>query len=380
MLLELTREGAIITTEVFYTTTGDTSNQMRHPSDSYADPGVYEQLDLEERIKVIGRRYLWVIDFDGTAGDTFTDSPAGGNVEQNYEYTLDQIFGSRVLGTYRAQGGLRNRAPAEVISELHDAHDDVPELAYRHLQANGDELRSVMKTTVANLDVWEVDPLTAATEVYIRQDLINSLGHIGLKHDDGEVWPRMCNGFGELWDAIHDLNHADLGFHIDTAVLSSGYTEYIELCFEAWGRPQPDIWVTDDQIRGRKYPKDIRARVKPATFGLALVHQLWLQRYGLSGHAFWSQKFPSQDSPKWLDIALEPRSRISCWGDSLSKDGALAKAGRVSFGHFNPEAKDLEPNKYLSFSDWRDISDILRSNIPALTAGAPIAHILGIID
>jgi hypothetical protein len=309
--------------------------------------------------------YEFGIDFDGTMGRTFDPSPDGVGVEENYEDTLKQIFGETILATYLSEGGLQNRAPAEVIHDLYQLHPEVLEMAASHASQNHDELSSVMPLTAPLLDVWDTDPLKAATETYIRQDLINSLDHIGLLNEDGLPWPRPCNGFDSFWKTIEALNQAEMGFRINTAVISSGYIDYITKAFGVWGLEVPDIWVTDDNTRARKYPADMNARVKPAPFGIALAHHQWLKMHGQTGPDF------------SIETVIKSKDRMFYFGDGLSKDGQLAARSRIGFGHYDETTDGLSfTGEYLRFNDWRDIEHCLVDNVDALVAGRALTAIL----
>lgn len=313
------------------------------------------------------REYCVDLDFDGNMGFTFDPSPDGIGVEENYEDTLGRIFGEDILNTYKDEGGLDNRAPSQVIERLWVVHPEVIPLARRHLARTRTELESVMPRTRGYLDLWDTDPLKAATEVYIRQDLISSLGHLGLEHDDGTLWPRPCTGFDDFWRTLQQLNRANLGFHITTAVISSGYDEYIQKVFdEVWGLPRPDIWVTDDTTRSRPHPADHLRRVKPAPFGIALAHQEWLKRYGLSGEGF--------DMKKVRDSKL----RMVSFGDGAPKDGQMAARSRIGFGHFNRYLDGVADGEYTAFGDWRIIEKRLVDGVDALARGEPLAAVLGL--
>lgn len=319
-------------------------------------PFIPSELSIEDS-------YLCVFDFDGTVGATFETSPLGSDVEQNYRQTLGQIFGPEILQTYEDQGGLRNRAPAEVIADLYEVHPSAIGLARAHYDENHELLESVMPLTKAQLLRWEEEPLKTATEVYIRQDLINSLEHVR-KYDDGAVWPRICDGFEILWNTLQQLNDSEPGFKIDTGIISSGYVEYITNCLDLWGLPYPDIWVTDDQTRSRKYPDDITRRVKPAPFAVALAHQKWLKIHGASGRNF------------GVAQALKSKERMFYFGDSLTKDGQMAERSRIGFGHFNPNTSTMVHDEVISFGDWREIERKLKDNVGKLAEHVAISTII----
>jgi hypothetical protein len=313
------------------------------------------------------RQYHLAFDFDGNMGDTFTPSPDGVGVEENYIDTLGQIFGPDILATYLEQG-LDNRAPSEVICDLAAIHPDVTQKAKAHLEQNLETLSAVMPRTVGKLATWDTTPRVAATEVYIRQDLINSLHHIGLPLEDGRLWPLPCTGFDSFWRAIQDINEANDRFNLTTSVISSGYDEYIDKVFRvAWELPSPDIWVTDDFTRSRPHPVDHLRRVKPAPLGIALAHHAWLKKNGLTGKDF------------DLISARHSKQRMAYFGDGAEKDGQMAARARVGFGLFNATTKGIVNGQYTEFGDWRDLEDRLLQAEPELRNGRPLSAALGLI-
>lgn len=309
--------------------------------------------------------YLLMFDFDGTMGQTFEASPSGIGVEENYVQTIEQIFGDEVLETYLVdQGGLQNRNPSEVIHDLYETHMELVELSKAHLEENYSDLSTVMPSTAHLLDYWEEDPLKATTEVYIRQDLINSLGHIGLRNTDGSVWPRPCKGFDSLWETIQELNASNRGFAINTAVISSGYTEYIEKTFDVWNLPYPDIFITDNETRSRKYPSDHLRRVKPAPFGVALAHQAWLKMYDKTGRHF------------DIKAAEDSKKRMFLFGDGLEKDGGMAERSKIGFGHFDPNTEEIQGGSHITFGNWSHIEQMIYNSASLMAGSVAAADII----
>lgn len=336
-----------------------------------------EHKNDRERLS-IESSYLFVFDFDGTMFQTFEPSPSGIGVEENYEKTLKEIFGPDILATYLADGGLDNRNPGEVIRDLLAKHPELIQRARAHLDANKDALLQTTPDTAHLLEAWETDPLRAATEVYIRQDLANSLDHIGLLNDDQTFWPRPTNNFIETWKTIDEINKQNLGFHIDTAILSSGYVDYIDKTLKTWSLQTPDVLVTDDQMRARPHPADIKRRVKPAPLGLALVHQKWLDLHGLDANTL-AQGAANKDGTvlttrQWAETT---RERMFMFGDSVGKDGAMAEKSHIGFAHYDLSASEFSFNgEYSSFNNWQDIAKILKKNRTAMKGAVAINTIM----
>lgn len=63
-------------------------------------------------------RTLIAMDFDGTVANTFSAPSSGIGVCEAYMYAVEETFGLAALEKYVAEGGLRNRAPVEVVRQL----------------------------------------------------------------------------------------------------------------------------------------------------------------------------------------------------------------------------------------------------------------------
>ena len=76
---------------------------------------------------------LFVLDFDGNLANTFAPSPNGIGVHKAYETAVFKLFGQSGLNKYLETGGLKNRAPGEVVEQLHG--EPSLELAQKLVQA-----------------------------------------------------------------------------------------------------------------------------------------------------------------------------------------------------------------------------------------------------
>jgi hypothetical protein len=207
---------------------------------------------------------------------------------------------------------------------------------------------------------------------------MNSLDHIGLINEDGTFWPRQTNNFIETWQTIQEINNQNLGFHIDTAILSSGYVEYIDKTLKTWGLQAPDIWVTDDQMRARPQPTDLDRRVKPAPLGVALAHQKWLNMYGLDADALAQgaadKKGEILTTRQWAEST---RQRMFMFGDSVAKDGGMAQRAHIGFAHYDPSVDEFSFNgEYNSFSNWQEIAERLKHSRTAMKGAVAINTIM----
>jgi len=293
--------------------------------------------------------YLLLFDYDKTLFDTGRPSPNGIGLEEGHEHAVQEIFGPPGLAIYRDEGGLKNRAPSEVVISLIEKDRRLIQQAReKHSQL----IRSSQKIPRALSEPWsETNPIPLLTEmlVYFKLDLF--LGEIGM--DWPQPYPGVCNFFQTAsYMALKE------NLPLQTGVLSSGHTSFIEGTLCRWGIPYPQIMVTDDNIRPLKYPKDPRDKVKPAPFIFRYLQSRWLKQ--LNGN--------SPIGPKQLQASL---SRIVYFGDDPLKDGGLAKNVGVPFGWFclgrtkstNPSPADL-PKSYFLFNDWNTLTGFIsQSNV-----------------
>jgi HAD superfamily hydrolase (TIGR01549 family) len=153
------------------------------------------------------------LDFDRTIAETFEEAFGARNVVTAYEYAIEDVFGEEGVVMYRSQGGLRNRAPMEIVMEL-----GVPK-----------------------------DRLIEMTNRMVERKLAYLLPAIGSKMESGELWPPLTKGFAEFWSATDELRaHGRLLI----AVVSNGHDAFINKAFDVHKLSRPDALVTDDDVRG----------------------------------------------------------------------------------------------------------------------------------
>lgn len=227
---------------------------------------------------------LLAADFDGTVALTFEKSPGGIGVTEACELAIEQIFGAQGLDDYKKSGGLRNRAPVEVIQQLApDAHGEV---------------------------------LAALVERFIELKLEVLISEIGTRFDDGSMWPRPTEGYMELLQAIEEAQK--YGVVIDHLILSSGHEGFIRRTYEKWGVRIPDYLLADETV-SRLHRGDSPRPVKPAPELIVMAHEMWAGSYGIHKPTL------SHDT-----------RRMHYVGDDPEKDGLMAWAAGVDFTLQNP--------------------------------------------
>ena len=310
--------------------------------------------------------YLFLFDYDGTIADTAALSPNGINVAEAYKKSIQAVFGERALKKYECNGGLRNRAPSEVVYELLDASEELRSHlianARRFYSEENDRLKQIVPVGKGvNIDSWDTRNIEQLlTEILVRQKLEYLLREVGkpLQGEQG-LWPKPMHGFMDFWNALYSCR-SNAEYKYSTAIVSSGHDEFINRTFRLWNLPLPDYMVTEDDIRGMIYPKELSRRFKPGQLQMALVHRAWLR---------------SIDIGAYDPIAiLESRKRMVYFGDHEEKDGGLARGTRIIFGHYlqgNQYSQmfsyDRE-NRVVTFTNWQSMipcllnDDIFKKN------------------
>lgn len=303
--------------------------------------------------------HLLSFDFDGSIARTFQPSPNGVGVHEAYALAIHDIFGSEGMQIYDNLNGLKNRAPTELTHLLLDnGSDELVQNATRFFTEQSHNLNGFVPPDKGVPLIWNSsDPYTVISELLVRQKLSYLLDQVGAESADGYMWPQPCRGFIPFWESVQELKENDIP--ITTAIISSGHQTFIEKFFDQWQLKQPDIMVTEDDIRGKRNPRDISRRVKPGQFPLAAAHLSWLKSLGYDLYSI---------NP---ELARETRNRIIYFGDDPIKDGKLAN-GRVVFGLMNEDEnlprENVVPNSF-RFHDWTQISDILNAHQSELKNG-----------
>jgi hypothetical protein len=312
-------------------------------------------------------RYLWSFDFDGTAAKTFEPSPAKIGVKEAYALAVKDVLGNRGLDIYNEKGCLKNQAPSELVASL--LGSPFRDSLFAHAKSFFETNQRYLLTQVpegkgVSLEQWKED-IGIVAELLVRQKLSYLLKQIGTTFPDGDTWPRPCNGFRDFWTTIQDLKKERLP--LDTSIISSGHDKFIKRTFQLWGLISPDILVTEDDIRGRKYPEEMERRVKPGQLQLALAHKKWLD---------------IQEIPFDPETVRQTRQEMMYFGDSYTHDGGLAAIAGIPFGWFNPDNKLPGEGRFnpetIVISNWREVASVLQSNQKALREGKPCNEIFAV--
>lgn len=247
-----------------------------------------EYSDIEKTPRMFWDAHLVGKDFDNTVALTFEPSPGRVGVNEAHEFTVEGLFGVAALQQYKDSGGLRSRAAREVVQELAPDADD-----------------------------GELDELT---QRFIDYKLDILLGEIGTTFPDGRVWPRPTQGYIEFRELVDKARYE--GWLIDDLILSSGHEPFIEKTYAAWGVGLPTFILGEDTVRklAPSMPPDQLVKPEPTLMELAL--RVWQRSYGI--------KFTH---------ALERNDleRVVYVGDSLEKDGQLARNSGIHFELLDPE-------------------------------------------
>lgn len=241
----------------------------------------------------------WLLDFDGTAFETRTPPMGGMGVPEAYEQAVTEVLGAPALQRYQEAGGLRNRAPSEVVREL------FPD--------------------------YELSEVNGLTDQLVVAKLKRLSPQVGMPMGDGGHWPPPCDRFLDFWKSLSE--YSDVGLAC-TAIVSSGHTELIERIWRFYGLRLPDVIVSDDTMRVLQRPPE--ELIKPDPYMLNLAIQLLREKLG--------------EKARGLSDGLH--QDVWYCGDDLRKDGEMARRAGVRFGHFDPESSSGLTSDGFQFSSW----------------------------
>lgn len=264
---------------------------------------------------------LAFFDFDGTIADTFTRCPRGAGVEEAYRIAVGTIFTDHGLGYYNDNGGLRNRAPGEVVLELLNYFGPRGQDLMKERIAGMNDILTKRRDELNQLGVYKFTGRVTsrnvgkvATELLVTLKLGVLMGQIGNELGGGFVWPKPIKSFTEFWHQVRTDES------IKTVVVSSGHRAFIDKFFQTYKLPPPHAMVTDDETRHLNPPVH-----KPDEH---------IVRLGIEA---------LQVDPVVHDRFL--------FGDDPNKDGELARRSGCEFVLIDPSNK--HPNHPNRVANWR---------------------------
>jgi FMN phosphatase YigB (HAD superfamily) len=182
----------------------------------------------------IDQTILLAIDFDGTTHDTLNEQAGIMNVDQVYVLAITKVLGQEAATAFASAGGSLNRSSLEITASLS------PNSSRPTIRSAADEIT--------------------------KQKLAILLNQIGTVLPDGQTWPPTVAGFEAAWQAINDGRRRPV-----TAIISAGYTNFIQACFEESGLPQPDCIVSSDTIESMALNLPLHRLSKPDSLFMRLA-------------------------------------------------------------------------------------------------------------
>lgn len=263
---------------------------------------------------------LLVFDFDGTVADTFTQSAGGMGVEQAVAHSLRDVLGEEAECYFLETGGLRNRAPSELIEGILSRGNCLGH-ARKFFDNHAANLSAyVPEGKGVPLEWVNGSSVGLIVELFVRRKLEIFSDHIS-DTPSSEAWPQPIDGFCEFWKGLGGSSEAV------TAILSSGHDFFIEKFFRLWSLPQPDFLLTDDDMRAR-VRCNLPVLEKPNPLLFTCLKRLVEAKVGQ------------------CEIA-------AYYGDSLEKDGEMAQRAGIPF-FWQRGQHDPHPD-IPSFSDWGEL-------------------------
>jgi len=273
---------------------------------------------------------LCVHDFDGNGFRTFDASPGNVNVHTACRQAVGDIFGSVILKFYDESGGLKNRAPVELMSDLLVKNPLLIDVAHNYYQSNRVALDSFMPEGKGFLLGWHTNPVMALAELFTRRKLQILTAEISAEQCGDDTWPQLTKNFDVFWREIKATPDSY------TAILSSGHDYFIKRVFDLWDLELPDVMVTDDDMRAIEQGNGI-APYKPDP---QLMYEVW-------------DRFESRTGLR------SDQYQTIYFGDDAEKDGGLAESAGVPFYHFG----DSDPKGFDTTKDWLDRVPLVGRNV-----------------
>lgn len=311
----------------------------------------------------LGKRYLIVSDFDDTLFRTSEPSPTGMTVQKAYIQSFDDIFGKGTGELFFSINGFHGEGPSQIIKTLLNTRGQslIDNASQVHREQNGNFPRIIPESQDGKIKWHNERPEMTLTPMLIIQKLSYLLREIGTLNKNGKPWPLPCEGVLDFFQSLDSLKKE--GVPIDFAIVSSGHESFIKRVLDAWNLPQPDILVTEDDLRLREFPKEAEIKFKPGVFPVALAHFAWLRNQGLTFSK---------------EIGLNTRTRIMHIGDTPTKDLVMADRAGIASNFLYPSTsweaiiEALITNKDLL--DSRPFSEIFATNRDGKENNIPLSN------
>jgi len=293
-------------------------------------------------------RYLIASDFDDTLFRTSKPSPTGITIQKAYVQGFDDIFGEGTGEWFFSRNGFHGESPSQIIKTFlittNGRH--AKNATHTYQEQNGNFPRIIPESRDGTIYWDKENPQTTLTSMLVISKLGYLLQEIGTRDQHGNPWPLPCEGVLDFFRALGDFK--EKGVPIDFAIISSGHEAFIRKALEVWNIPQPNILVTEDDVRVRQFPQDAENKFKPGVFPVALAHFKWLK---------------DQRIPVSKETGSETRTRIMHIGDNHTKDLVMA------------HRSGIKSNLLFPGTSWQSITDALTANRDLLD-GRPFAEVL----
>lgn len=317
---------------------------------------------------------MLLFDFDGTQFDTFASGPRGLGVREASYLAINDVLGESAALNYASRPELHNFAPTELVNLCRENgyREEIRKQAYNFYSSNKDSLSGLVPGGKGTALTWRQGENTGViSEMLVRQKLRYLLDQVGEKTTNGDLWPVPTRGFEDFWKNLISIQESIPGaFKVTTGIVSSGHETFIRKVFDKRQLKQPDIIVTEDDVRGRKNPpldnpREAIRRYKPGLLPIALGHREWLREQEMTGNNF------------SVSGAAQSRDRIIYFGDDLKKDGEMAFASRIFFGHYKYDAQSSlnSQSSHITFNDWGEIGKLLKTRSGLLREGKSIGEV-----
>lgn len=277
------------------------------------------------------RSYMVEVDFDETCFTTFISSGDGVEVHEAYEMAVETVLGANARRDFSGYGGLSNRAPLDVIVGLVSEEPRLIMAGLSHARehfAHPVEISDIGLGLIARFAdrgtaVYDELTVRAITEMLVVRKKEKLMPQITSE------WPLPVKGFDETWQDLQARREQDERWqHVNTAIVSSGHTDFIQRTMATAGLAHPDIYMTDDEMR-----RQVQPRTKPDPYALELVRNAWFNAYLVPPAKRESEAF-----------ILNAKSRQVYIGDDPEKDGKMAINDGIAFLHCEKNSADAWPN------------------------------------